>query len=124
MSKPWLETWRLHEATSEDEKENESCIAGETYVIIPNGHKTGCWLYPEGGRERDQLMAAAPDMCSALLAMEWADEHRGQRMCPFCQACKVELDGHASSCLIDTSLTKAGLPTAESRDEARKELGL
>lgn len=73
---------------------------------------------------------AAPDMCRALLAVEWSvrDSLLGpdRLRCPSCGCSRRSLggDGHDPSCLIEPALTKAGLPDQASRDAARKELGL
>ena len=60
-------------------------------------------------------------MCRALLVVEWAGPEE-RYMCPSCE--NSQEYGHDSSCWLDMALTEAGLPDQESRDAARKELGL
>lgn len=87
--------------------------------------------YPKNGDvERAKLAAAAPDMCRALLAVEWKGQpspRDGMSRCPCCRGRrrvgKLDFFGH-EDCWIDVALTKAGLPDQESRNAARKELGL
>lgn len=117
MSKPWLETWKL---TGRDDD------SGPIYK--GHGVSRGTWVQAIFTTEKiAALCAAAPDMCRALLAVEWIDydEH-----CPFCRAERgvSAVPGRRpvvhESCWVDVALTKAGLPDQASRDAARKELGL
>ena len=96
--KPWLATdWRA-----------EDLIDAGDYgrVVIPIDEAT--------------LMTAAPEMCRALLIVEYATHRQGSAECPIC----AMPPGHHHECHIDAALTKAGLPDQESRDAARKEIGI
>lgn len=90
-----------------------------------------------GDVERAKLAAAAPDMCRALLAVEWNGDRSGCRdgcpsMCPDCRGLQRRWEhanwvldkGHKKDCTLDSALIKAGLPDQESRCAARKELGI
>ena len=124
MSKPWLETWW------------KKVRVGDS-VSITN----------DGGTERARaicrtpsspwadIVAAAPDMCRALLAAEWAAScpecDSLHRICPWCKdadpsegAVHPDESGHHDDCGLDAALTKAGLPDQASRDAARKEIWL
>lgn len=108
MSEPWLETWHVGSAgyIYDEPDESNSCIA--IAIMFTNS----------GGKSK--LVAAAPDMCRALLAVEW-----GKTILGYCHACSRNSEWpHASGCPVDAALTKCGLATQEQRDEARKELGL
>lgn len=72
--------------------------------------------------ERCTLAKAAPDMCRALLSVEWSAKPQ-LAMC-WCACCVGEVPNHDATCALDMALTKAGLPDQASRDAARKELGL
>lgn len=90
------------------------------------------WIEDEHGRnvnevderavERAKLAVAAPDMCRALLEVEWSA--RLQVAMYWCACCVGEVPNHDATCALDAALTKAGLPDQASRDAARKELGL
>lgn len=114
--------------------------AGAFYVDM--GDECG----PDESRSR--LALAAPEMCRALLAVEKSvhvgygypdgkkkrDEHRdatyGEHLkCPWCpyvfyEHITLKNFFHHPNCPVDAALTKAGLPDQESRDAARKELGI
>jgi hypothetical protein len=91
-----------------------------------------------------EMLSAAPDMCRALLAVEWAavewagtcNSHEvmcyePHAICPKCGGADphesfVHPDeaGHHHDCTFDAALTKCGLSDQASRDAARKELGI
>jgi hypothetical protein len=68
-----------------------------------------------------KLAAAAPEMCRALLTVEFR-AFGIFRICPECHALRGYDHSVEPPCAIDAALTKAGLPDQESRDRARKEL--
>lgn len=71
----------------------------------------------------DVLRAMILAMRRALLAVEWG--YSGKGPYGFCEACGTNSEHpHEKDCLLDEALAKAGLPGQESRDAARKELGL
>jgi hypothetical protein len=112
--KPWLETWSR---CSGDVEVKYGTIDFDELLIdySPDG-------YPETVAA---IVAAAPDMCRALLAVERIAADDKPR-CPFCWCSSKERggDGHDDECVLDLALTKAGLATQEQRDAARKEIGL
>lgn len=71
------------------------------------------------------LCKAAPLMVKALLAVE-ADAHGFEQGwgCQVCADGDIGDSGHVAGCLVDESLTAAGLPDRASRDAARKALGI
>lgn len=70
-----------------------------------------------------RLFQAAPEICRALLAVEWGGltNYGTAEACPYCGG---ESRRHEEGCIVDAALTEAGLPDQASRDAARKELGL
>lgn len=104
MAKPWLERW-----VADSRVDAPDC--DETYVT--DGYESD---------DRRQLISAAPDMCRALLDVEWSAKPQ-LAMC-WCACCVGEVPNHDATCALDAALTKAGLPDQASRDAARKELGL
>lgn len=110
--KPWLETWR------------STLYADIHYLNEPRGISECVPGAGSGESERASfadratLAAAAPEMCRALLAVEWAS---GMWCCPMC---KMRSDHGHHDCSLDATLTKAGLPGHASRDAARKEMGI
>lgn len=130
MSKPWLETWKA----SEDGEDVVTASKKHGYLVCV-------------ARETEDVsgfISAAPDMCRALLAVEWAavewagtcNSHEvmcyePHAICPKCGGADphesfVHPDeaGHHHDCTFDAALTKAGLATQEQRAAARKELGI
>lgn len=100
MSKPWLETWLAPDDDQDDQDANKGWRADTI--------------------EEARLFAAAPEMCRALLAVEYGAIHQGEYECPCC----TMPPKHHHECALDKALTKAGLDTQEKRDDARKDLGL
>lgn len=102
----------------------------EGHIARTNGDELiVAWCTENAEFDDGELMAAAPDICRALLAVEWSERPtmgKNRLRCPSCGCSLRSLggDGHDPSCLIDAALTKAGLPDQASRDAARKELGL
>lgn len=117
--KPWLEKWEINEPG-----------------VVSTGTTGDATFYSMDLSEyavrsdRAQLAAAAPDMCRALLAVEWNGMAYGNTAC--CPACGNIWEGegsqpretHAEACKLDAALTKADLPDQASRDAARKEIGI
>lgn len=101
--KPWLETW---------------LPVSDSYQNIIRFSVHGAPFHLTEARA--ELASAAPEMCRALLVVEYATHRQGGAECPIC----AEPPGHHHACLIDAALTKAGLPDQESRDAARKEVGI
>lgn len=102
--KPWLETWDDEMSMGIIVDQDEDCA---------------------------KLAMAAPEMCRALLAVEWGAKHiQGLAVaCPGCGARRgltfeIDYGKHDALCILDAVLTKAGLPDQKSRDAARKELGI
>jgi|SRR5882762_2583729 len=118
--KPWLETWVVSESDSDCAPYYEG-----TGVLIDADN--GCVFLPSfsvfPNREQAIFVAAAPEMCRALLAVEWGGTGN-YGSCAACPDCGGEGHRHESDCDLDTAITKAGLPDQESRDAARKELGI
>lgn len=63
-----------------------------------------------------RLMAAAPDLVRALLAVEWLlDDDKLYSGCPACGGTKPgcsewpNIEGHRSDCILDAALRKAGV---------------
>lgn len=110
MGKPWLEQWGYINGglvKSRDGESDEDILASSLGRLA--------------------LASAAPDMCRALLAVEWAAKLRWslEQTCPSCGLNRLHDDGsHAVICVIDAALTTAGLPDQASRDAARKEAGI
>lgn len=110
----WLERWGLE------------FDSGVDPVVTRDGLATGRVFQADQYQlEGDdcRLAAAAPDLARALLKVEWRGESRG---CEVCVGCQVGApfesrpgESHESDCFVDVALTKAGFPTAESRDVAR-----
>jgi len=119
MSKPWLETWRY-----KDDPNDGAVVDGECQYILVPANPNGAWWDAE-------FAAAAPDMCRALLAVEWGDTGSDWApCCPYChgpsplQGLEHHYLGHDANCKLDAALTKAGLPDQAPRDAARKEMGI
>lgn len=113
--KPYLETW---------EHQGDVIVATGDDSHDPSNYRAyvDCTVLPVPG-----YIAAAPDMCRALLAAEWGghDADYGAH-CPACGAI-TQFSGaneHDAGCTLDAALTKAGLDTQEKRDAARKEMGI
>lgn len=115
MSKPWLETW----------KATLTKRGGELDKLRP-GRKDGIALFECGDlkvcAQYASFAAGAPEMCRALLDVEWSAKPR--MAMAWCPCCLGETPAHDNACRIDSALTKAGLPDQASRDAARRELGL
>lgn len=124
--KPWLETWKR-------DPESPDC------VLVMRSEKVAEFgmgrFHADGNTDaeaatRAQLIAAAPALVRALLAVEWTEQVREGgacwRECPGCRSDKRQLTkdgrGHAADCPIDAALTAADLPTQKERDEARAEM--
>lgn len=124
MSEPWLETWEVSQGKGLVSIDNpiEQILLGATVDM-----------------QHVVLAAAAPDMCRALLAVEWAGTcnshevmcYEPHAICPKCGGADphesfVHPDeaGHHHDCTFDAALTKAGLATQEQRAAARKKLGI
>lgn len=105
MSEPWLETWHVGSAgyIYDEPDESKSCIAIALMFTNSRGEAT-------------RLVAAAPDMCRALLRIEKQD---GPHHCSCCL-----LQNEPGGCWLNEALTKCGLATQEQRDAARRKLGL
>jgi hypothetical protein len=126
MSKPWLETWGYIAAGAE--------FGGIVFdrsqarIVRPTRDEPGTWA-DVADKEDLAFAAAAPDMCRALLAIEWQGGEFCAYQCPRCRVFECSDDPtfhgkHIEDCALDAALTKAGLPDQASRDAARKEIGL
>lgn len=118
--KPWLEEWQSRDGWLVAYRNPAVSIAPVCGYEAPDREDSTL-----------ALMAAAPDMCRALLAVEWKgppSPNDWMSECPYCRGRrrpkKLDLFGHQDKCALDAALTKAGLPDQASRDAARKELGL
>jgi hypothetical protein len=114
MAKPWLERW-----VKDLELSGRVEAEGDLDTYVTDGYESD---------DRTRLISAAPDMCRALLAVEWKGltNYGTAASCPECDeeqrfGCHL---GDTIPCALDAALTKAGLPDQASRDAARKELGL
>lgn len=116
--KPWLEEWHVSGGMSKERLFAQIRNASNELVAGVEDF------------EAESLLSAAPDMCRALLVIEWNGMAYGNTAC--CPACGNIWEGegsqpretHADACKVDIALTKSGLPDQASRDAARKELGL
>lgn len=128
MSKPWLEQWGYIAAGAQIGGE---LISAEHSRLVRHAEKNepGIWADLVDAK-RLAHASAAPDMCRALLVVEWFPFPDGDA-CPHCDAPLFMPEGygmpatrgaHNPDCASDTALTKAGLPDQESRDAARKEM--
>lgn len=99
--KPWLDTWRYRHDPNEGHiaADDDRCVATLGY---------------ESTEEDEGMLAAAPEMCRALLIIE----HGSYGACTYCG----RRQKHDGGCWVDTALMKAGLPDQKSRDAARKEM--
>jgi hypothetical protein len=109
VSKPWLETWHVEIDDIVEERENH-------YVVVAREVDDPTGLF----------ISAAPEMCRALLAVEWSVffGKPGRPRCTNCGCSKQSDggDGHDAECILDVALTKAGLSDQASRDAAREEI--
>jgi hypothetical protein len=105
MSKPWLEEWEPGDG-------DMTCVYSPTRNVS---------LLME--RDDARLIAAAPALVRALLAVELTVVRLGD-IGPV-SACRWSAHAeaiHKPGCSVDAALTAAGLPDQASRDEAREEL--
>lgn len=119
MSKPWLETW------------HKTVRVGDSVSIRNNGGteraRAACRTPSSPWAD---LVSAAPEMCRALLAVEWFEHDEGGIYCSYCHNGHDQKHPHSIAgefkgpCIVDVALTKAGLPDQASRDAARKEMGI
>lgn len=95
--KPWDEDW--YPDFGDDENDP---------VVMRSGDDSmqAAWIENE---RCAKLIASAPDLVRALLAVEWIYQghETGERECPWCMS--EEWQPHADGCLRQAALRKAGV---------------
>lgn len=92
VGKPWDETWSAHAG--------DEC---EAAIVVT--HDASDTIVVEDQRTA-ALIAAAPDLVRALLAVEWIGPE-AHRQCSSCGASDVR--GHYDECALAAALRKAGV---------------
>lgn len=119
-TKAWMQTWRADPG---------SASPGGLATVVTGGTAADDGWHPRAvcqcsNDETASLIAAAPAMVRALLAVEWSVGDPGRY--PMCQECAASQampgDLHMDDCAIDSALSAAGFPTQDSRIAARLEL--
>lgn len=134
---PWLETWTCSDHWRSNAVNgnwvhmvHQVCAHGELCCEVVSVEKEMAdGLCDDGDMaERARLIAAAPTLVRALLAVEWSGGTIGRiHHCPACRGADrhcldYESERIADACPLDAALTAAGLDTAEKRDAARAEI--
>ncbi len=108
MTKVWEETW-FEPLVSDDRDAYFVAVPGpdgaELAIGVPNTPPMTSLSSKDAAKlwaARAKLVAAAPDLVRALLAVEW---HHGE--CDICGA--FERDGHEPDCPVGGALRKAGV---------------
>ena len=93
------ETWSVIDP---DDDGDDCCIAdGKGNVLVEDGLDIA----------DARIMAAAPDLVRALLAVEWVDNDTDAtgRYTQHCPSCDAYFPKHAPDCALDAALRKAGV---------------
>lgn len=105
----------------EDFYEDEGRMGGTLHPVRPDGEsdderriiETDSGCYGPYGVDRE-LIAAAPDMARALLALQWIEHDEAFFFCPSCNrnrpaSAPTDGSGHAEDCVLIAALRRAGV---------------
>lgn len=109
MTKPWEETWTVGDLSSVED------ALGRTVAITEWRRERDSETELPDRPEVARVLAAAPDLVRALLAVEWTWREGSERL--RCAACDGEepheskpwRGGHTPTCATDAALRKAGV---------------
>ena len=110
-----VKTSRLASWSGRPRRQPPTTTSEESQKPVPVWHET--WeavgdmvMMPDFGPERVRLMAAAPDLARALLAVE-EEMSRVESYCYVCGTltCEGKVAAHAPDCILDAALKRAGV---------------